>query len=450
MYVYKYILLVYGVTLLLQCENPEYIPEKAPSNITWVIVSSTNQIVSESLSQKDCPSGWTTLFSEPNGSINPVEIPLQQRYVTKFRTIEQFTQATTRTFPLIGKKIPTIRVSLSWPCFHHVVWREKIIKMLQQIQESGFLVELTLSHHDSYPAILKNHETPEPNTSGWAHPDAENMFISYVSDVIRTLKPILPTGTRVYLINEPVGMLFNSYLGSGKWPPGGKKSVAGFYTAMINMKNTLLRAGHLIQESQWEPAIAKNIRVAEDGRQLDPILDHIFNWWILDALTLGCADNLFTQSCEEKEIHIAPFTIGITYYGTMKNSSHNVFLKPNNRRVLQMPLPEMNFSPNSRYFFETIQQTTKRYPAAQVTIAEIGFSSGNTKKSLSWLREYTRTVQRIGAKNFEKKIGVHTLFESAEFSTGEWFFHIAEQCNTPTQCILTPWGNTLMRHISSL
>lgn len=436
---------------LLSCDTTPDVPTVYRTNISWTAVSSTNQLVTESLSEEICPSGWTMLFSQLKESGESASVPLQEQYVKRFRSLGKFSQAAKKAFSLIGEKIPTLRLSLSWPCFGNITWRNSIVDTVQNLQEAGFVIELTLSHHDSYPASLhKPGGSAQIARSGWANPEAKNTYIAYVSDVIRLFKPILPTGTRVYLINEPIAMLFNSYLGNGNWPPGGKRAIAGLYSAMINLRDAVHEGGKLIQEAQWEPAVAKNIRVKKEEDTLDPILDYVFNWWLLDALVNSCIDNFFSRECSEYYSQTIPFTVGITYYGTMQNKEEAVLIKPTPTLFLQMPLPEMDFSPSSRYFSRAIFSTAKRYKNSLITIAEIGLSSGDTQKTKEWLLSYSKIVQENHAKNLEKNIGIHTLFESAEFSAGEWFFHILDGCDTNAPCVFTPWGNALVNHIDSL
>ena len=421
-----------------------------PQPISWGVVSSTHQLVTESSSSATCPSGWSMLFEQLHQQENGHIVPLQTNYVKRFSSLATFSSAAKKAFAAIGTYIPTIRLSLSWPCFGNSAWRKEIVLAVEQLQYAGFIIEITLSHHDSYPAILHKTGGTSITSSGWAHPEAKNTFIAYVNDAIRLFTPILPAGTRVYLINEPVSMLFNSYLGNGNWPPGGKRAVSGFYTAMIAMRDALHEAGLLIQQAQWEPAIAKNLRVNKKGQPLNPILDYVFNWWLLDALLHDCIDNMFSRDCTSSFSRTVPFTLGITYYGTMENSTESITLKPTLSRSILIPLPAMDFSPNPEYFSKTVKLALDKYPLTTITIAEIGLSSGNTQKAQEWLFSYSSVVQKETAVNFEKHIGIHTLFESAEFSTGEWFFHILDGCDTTTPCVFTPWGNALLNHIDSL
>ena len=421
-----------------------------PQSVSWGVVSSTNQLVTESSSSSTCPSGWSKLFEQLHQKENGHIVPLQTNYVKRFSSLTAFSSAAKTAFTTIGPHIPTIRISLSWPCFVNSVWRKDMALAIEKLRLAGFIIEITLSHHDSYPGILHKTGGTSIASSGWAHPEAKSVFLAYVHDVIRLFTPILPAGTRVYLINEPVSMLFNSYLGNGNWPPGGKRAVSGFYTAMITMRDTLHEAGLLIQQAQWEPAIAKNIRINKKEETLDPILDYIFNWWILDALLHNCIDTVFSGDCTSSFLQTAPFTLGITYYGTIKNSTESITLKPTPSRSIIMPLPVMDFSPNPEYFSKTVKLALDKYPLTTITIAEVGLSSGNTQKAQEWLFDYSNVVQKETAVNFEKYIGIHTLFESAEFSSGEWFFHILNGCDTNTPCVLTPWGNVLLNHIDSL
>ena len=162
-----------------------------------------------------------------------------------------------------------------------------------------------------------------------------------------------------------------------------------------------------------------------------------------------CIDETFTRFCNGLFEKSPPITIGITYYGTMQASETIIETEVSEGQTIAVPLPHMNFTPNGVTFARAIKETIVRYPHTRITIAEIGLSSGETQKAGEWLTSYIRAIKEIRHSDFQKHVMVHTVFESAEFSPGEWFFHVLNGCEPGQVCQFTRWGETLLQHIET-
>jgi beta-glucosidase/6-phospho-beta-glucosidase/beta-galactosidase len=416
----------------------------------WGFVTSTAQLVRESVDPEVCESGWTALVRQLGTKGEGALPPLQTDYVTRFETLDNFSAAAERVFPLIEGGIKTLRISLMWPCWtQSESWRTRMASLISELQTTGYTIELMLSHHDSYPIMLHD-ETPNFGiaNSGWANDSAPEAFASYAWSVVETLGNVLPQGTRVYLVNEPVGMLMNSYLGTGSWPPGGKRAGTSFAKAMLNMRDGIKQAAEILADIGWETAVAKNIRPVTGETQTDKELDFVFNWWLLDALVYGCIDDNFDQFCEtDGEIPNAVDVIGMTFYGTMHAGDETVELRKTPTPKL-LHLPVMSFVPDASDFDVALRALVYRYQTVAFTVAEIGLSSGKVDTMTDWLLSYRDVLAAFASERdqLENAIGIHTLFESAEFTTGEWHFHAIEgKClHVGQACTLTPWGRRLM------
>lgn len=426
------------------------------SSVDWLFISSTIQQVTEA---SECEGGWSLLVEEREAQGKGYEPAIQPAYVTRFATLADFTTAAVGAFSLVGEHFKTIRISLVWPCWmqsdkdKRMKWLGDMASAIEQLQGAGYIVEIMLSHHDAYPARFHGSSV---STSGWANDDIVDGFLEYVKSVMDSLEDVLPPGSRVYLINEPVGMLFNSYLGYGTWPPGGKNAGSSFAKAMKNMRDALYAAYWEIKDRDWldwDVAIAKNIRpvVYGNNEDADRQLDYIFNWWLLDALLRGCVDDGFEGYCEDPREPASFDVVGVTFYGTMKTGNEVVSLGQEGMSA-QLHKPDMDFQVNAAMFESALLLTIYRYEYhIGVVVGEIGFSSGTVDKMEGWMRSYLKAVLRLAAKYIQMLpvIGMHTLFESAEFSPGEWFFHavgaIGMECTSDGKCGLTPWGDVLMK-----
>ena len=430
-------------------ETEQDVTDPQPPSVSWGFASSTAQIIQQSVDPALCPSGWTALVEQLKQTGEDNLPALQPQYVVRFKTLDEFTTSTKKARPII-EQVPVLRVSLVWPCWvESEIWRSDIKSMLIALEESGYKIEIMLSHHDSYPIALHD---PTPGfgiaNSGWANDKAATSFKDYALSVVQELETILPPDTRVYVINEPVGMLFNSYLGAGTWPPGGKRAATGFTRAMINMRDGLYEAIDYINDIGWESAIAKNIRPVKDSRNPEEsTLDHIFNWWLLDALVKGCQDDHFQGECADNYKPSNVDVVGITYYGTMWIGDAQVELS-SDKSMPTLHLPFMDFSPDSVKFKEALRSLAHRYDDVQVTVAEIGFNDIEISKMATWLRSYRDAVVALSKEEprLIPSIHLHTLFESAEFDSGGYQFHVVEgACRDDEICKLTSWGEEVMK-----
>lgn len=421
--------------------------EETPTSqslIKWGLPISLIQLVTETVSKETCPSGWTELYKRLKSEGKTELIPLQPNYVKRFADLNELNQTMDYAYPLVRRDFPVIRITLVWPCFQNPAWQEKILQTVEHLQELGAEIELTLFHHDSYPASL---ETTDIMTTGWANENAVAEFINYNANVISLFEGKIPKGTVIYLINEPMGYLFNAYLGQGLWPPGGKKAAKTMAKALVNMRKGLYLAAKKLKDAGYKVAIAKNIRpVLNRENQPAESLDYIFNWWLLEALFNGCIDNDFDEKCEEK-IEAAPIEIlGITFYGTMQAGNETVEFGLPGKVGINMSLPEYDFAPNQIYFSEALEAVTDYFPNIKIGVAEIGFSAASVEKMAYWLISYKNAVEdfaRTGKIKNTPFVQLHSLFECAEFSPGEWVFHLIGLCGEEG-CGLTEWGKRVI------
>ncbi len=415
---------------------------------TWGLVSSTMQLVSDSVDPTACPSGWTKLYEELSFQGQGGIVPLQRSYVKRFVNLENFKNASVEAKPLFGNLFPVFRLSLVWPCWQASEdWQNEMAETIRALQEAGWQIEVTLLHHDSYPASL---HTGDIKNSGWANPSAVSEFTSYVQSTVNRLSQVLPPKTRFFIANEPIATLFNGYLSpEGKWPPGGKNAPKSMAQAMVNLRDALTEAGRIVKSAGFVPVIAQNIRPLS-GKFTDSLpaqnLNYIWNWWLLSSLITGCLDNNFDNVCEdENEGHLVE-EIGLTFYGTMEANSETVAFGLPEGEEVEMALPNMNFAPNAQAFEEALTQVFARYgeDVLGVGVAEIGFSASRTETMVEWLNWYRTVIARN-----EKPVAfveLHTLFESAEFSVGDWVFHLVEGCLSEP-CRLTPWGQAIQKEL---
>lgn len=416
--------------------------------ISWGFVNSTAQLVSQSVDPRFCENGWTNLVDRLMSEGRQNEPPLQPDYVTTFGSIEEMASASERVYPLVGEPFKTIRISLSWPCWMSSdAWKDSFVDAIETIRHAGFVVEITLSHHDSYPMSLAD-QTPGTGVahSGWAHDTAVAAFREFVESAMYRLRDVLPSGARVYIINEPVGMAMNSFTGEGKWPPGGKRAGAGLARALQHLRDAHYEAIPLIRNAGYQPVVIKNIRPAKGDKTKIFGLDWVFNWWLLDALLHGCIDNDFDGFCEDEQPPSDIDLIGVTFYGVMYPSEATVNLGADTGNVT-LPLPRMDFTPDSSAFKESLRSVVLRYEGVRVFTAEIGFSSGSVDTMTGWLNSYIFALRTLVDQKpaVLPELHFHSLYESAEFAAGEWFFHaVRGGCQPGQTCGLTAWGERLL------
>lgn len=412
---------------------------------TWGVVVSTMQLVHDAVDPAICPSGWTMLQSELAARGEGQLPPLQAAYVNRFGNLFDFTRAAMAAQAELGTILPVLRLSTVWPCWAaNERWRSEMGQTVQNLLAVGWRVELTLLHHDSYPAAL--HSVSGFGLGGWSHDAAADAFVEYARSVATTMQRILPAGSRIYIANEPEAMLFNGYLDqSGKWPPGGKNAGKSLAKAFLNMRTALREAARAVTEAGFEPAIAINVRplLNSNGTPAERVLEHLHNWWLLDALVRGCNDNNFSGSCDDPEPAVLK-TIGLTFYGHMKADDKTVELADG----IDMALPIINVAPDADLFRRTLKDVYETY-GGNVGVAEIGFTSAIPRQMELWLRDYLAAAELALPANTPSFIQIHTLFEGAEFSEGEWQFHLLNGCGDEELCEFTPWGLQVLEIIRS-
>lgn len=421
-------------------------------DIEWGFSTSTMQMVNEAVDPYKCPSGWTALREELESEAKDDLVPLQSAYVRRFDTLYDFQVAAIQAHPLVNRAFSTIRISTCWPCWMantqwQSEWQNEIIEAVTRLQASDWKIELTLSHHDSYPYAQHDENITD---SGWVSNSAPIQFKNYVNEICQELKQAgYPAGSTIYLVNEPMAYLFNAYLGEGTWPPGGKKAGKSLAEALVNMREALYESASTIRSSGYKPAISKNVRHIINARNdEEKSLDYIFNWWLLDALVAGCVDDDFDGRCEENRQPSSLEIIGLTFYGTMAASDEKAdFGLYYGEDENKIALPEMNFEPNADAFEEALYSLWERYPHLELRVSEIGFSASRTSTMISWLLDYKEVVEKLNKQEMiEASIQLHTLFKSAEFSPGDWVFHLVEGCGS-SKCKLTPWGGALLNQL---
>lgn len=423
-------------------DPPPHEDTRPEPKFAWGVEVSTIQLVHEAVDPARCPSGWTALQAGLARDGSGQLPPLQAAYVNRFNDLHQFMRACMAARSAIGETIPTIRLSTVWPCWAaDASWRTGIGQTIQELIGVGWQVELTLLHHDSYPAEL--HRQNGIELGGWAHENATNSFTAYVESVVTILRDVLPAGARIYLANELEASFFSGYLDpSGKWPPGGKNAGRAMTRAFRNARDSLREGAQLVRNAGFDPAIAVNVRPLVGSRETaaDNTLEHLHNWWLLDALLRGCNDDTFSGTCDTT-VNPVPITIGLTFYGRTEPSEETVELAPG----ITMTRPVINVEPDPDLFRQTLRSVHERYPEAPLGVAEIGFSSGSIRRMDGWLREYRDAVGLVLGYEEKRFIQLHTLFEGAEFSEGEWHFHLIGECgNNNRACEFTEWGMRVM------
>lgn len=428
--------------------------ERNTHPIEWAGLNSSMQLVRDLVNRDMCASGWTVLLRDLRKEGRGHIVPLQPDYVNYFATVEEFGFALADTYRLLGDVLPVTRISLSWPCFMgSEIIRNEFLRAIGYVLEAGYRVELTLSHHDTYPAEL--HEHPEFGMfGGWAHPDAAAGFTAYAREVLEAGAGILPEGSVIYLATEPTPQLFDGYLSlDGKYPPGGSGAGRSLAQAMVNQRDAFLIAGRAIRAAGYVPALAPNIRPLGSARE-EPgaaLLEYLHNHWLADALTVGCIDDDFDAWSEQGEcerlVEPAVDRLGITFYGNMAGTNQLIDFGLPGQATRPLARRWLDFESDQGQFRHALTFTIERYRAEmkarglEVGVAEIGLSAGNSSTQLRWLEEYYTAMEENGVLF----AGIHGIFEHAEFSTGEWFFHLIARCQGA--CELTPWGEVFARTV---
>ena len=413
-------------------------PDSNAEAVSWGIVIPTMQLVQETANGERCPSGWSLLADSlsENGLQNLP--PIQPKYVYRFRTLAQLDAAVREAYealPELARVFPTVRIPLVWPCFMESdAWRREFSDLFRNLVNAGIHVELTLSHHDSFPAALwEDRNGPGVLASGWAHQGAPDAFTRYAEAVYDELGHVLPEDTTVYLVNEPVSALLHGYAGYGSWPPGGKRAGRSLGQALRHMRDGLIAAARTLQHTGWRVGVIHAVRPMTDNGpgSGSAETDYVVNWWLPDALHHGCVDDDFDGSCEAVRDPALIDVFGVSFYGTMRAGADELTL--HERTTIR--IPESDVRPDVRAFARALSDVKRRYSNQQVTVGEIGFSSADSAKQGQWLAEYQHAMREHSIR----EATLHTLFEAAEWSGGEWRFHLAEGCSG-SPCRITPWG----------
>ncbi|MBI4434798.1 hypothetical protein HY635_03235 [Candidatus Uhrbacteria bacterium] len=406
-----------------------------------------------------CPSGWTTLFEERFGQGKGEEalIPLQPAYVREvddYGDLPGLADAIIGTHTVLGAQMPVVRISLFWPC---VMANETVLAgyrdLITAVYGAGYEVELALVHHASYPAALHFAPAAVGTIGGWAHPDAPEAFSAYVTTVLAEIGPILSLGTSIDLAMEPVPQLMDGYIHrEGKIPPGGRNAGHSLAVAMTHMRDAFLEAGPAIRAAGFVPAIGMNIRPLVGDAELPgaELLDFLHNDWFTDAMVGGCIDDDFDGVCESSRPP-AVDRIGVTFYGVMHASRDTTeFGLPGWRPELVLARREFypsDFAPDPTQLRAALTRIETRY-TERITdgsltfgVAELGFSSGNPTTQLSWLDDALAVIGDFPVRF----LTIHAPLRHAEFSSGDWYFHLVSRCCPPE---LTDWGRLALDALS--
>ncbi len=423
------------------------------------------QEVQSAVHPATCPSGWTVFLKSLSQNEKAI-VPLQTMYVQPFfDSLSQYQTALGNALEALDDLKPIVRLPIVWPCWMaDTTWRQEMKQIIGMLLDRGVEVEIVLSHHDAGPASLfENLSTRQAfaiTNAGWTNDDAQSAFVTFTENVIVELTGILPSGSQVCLMDEPMGMLFNSYLGNGNWPPGGKKAKKSFAIALTHLRDALKDAGDLISKAGWDPLIAQNVRPlvpsAEENEQSESAwrLEYVFNYWLLDTLLYACTDTNFDAlddnaqiPCTRRPRNTTFQRVGITFYGTMHVTEDTHVITLSSGEDIAFSIPAMDFSPDGTRFHTALSMMNARYPDLKMQVSEIGFSSGDTKQQGTWLTWYLDQVRSpTSAENPDanpqrfpiESIGIYGPFEGAQFSSGEWYFHLLTDC--ADGCSFTPWG----------
>lgn len=409
------------------------------------------QLVHESAA---APSGRNRLVAELADAGLGHLPPLQPRYVTAFDRLENVTEVMESIHTQIGASVGRLRIPLVWTKWvSDTTWPIRMINLITTVQDQGWIVDLALLHNESYPESL--HTSGSVTTSGWANPAAPGAFLSYVDSVLELLidEGAVPDGTIIYLGVEPEAMLWNGYLSdSGKWDPGGRRAGHGLARALVNQRDAFIQAGARVRTAGFRPGILTNIRplLRPTLSSDQELLQYLRTWWYADNLFLGeCLTPMsdFSQNCAVRSNIRAVDVFGVSFYGGMWVANETVDFGLPGEVSIPLALPAESYEPNATLFQSVIQEARRRYahlPNLDIVVGEIGFDSGRLHRSQEWLIDYKRVVYCLGVLHTT----VHTVFQdTAEYSAGEHFFGIIEECGRDSQCTITEWGYDFMEEV---
>lgn len=439
-------------------DNSDANTRKRAARIEVIGSNSAAQLVALLTNPDVCPSGWTALWQQrvKEGGGEEDWLSLQPAWVEDvddYGDVLGLAEYIAQTRALLGAEIPTMRISVFWPCFmSNPEVRQEFVDLVRIVQDAGYRVELALLHHASYPAQFHVH--PDFGmTGGWAHPDAPAAFEEYVEAVITELSSTLEPNSVIYLAIEPVPQLLDGYTHrGGNYPPGGRDSGRSLAQALTNLRDALLRAGARLKEAGLRTAIAPNIRLIQGDRSAPgtELLEYVHNQWLLDALIAGCMDDDFDGKCETQSGVSVIDRLGITYYGTMHASADTVeeFGLPGRptQSLARRDFWPRDFTPLAPHFALALEWVLEHY-GERITdgtltfgVAEIGFSDGAVRSQRRWLEDYLEAIEKLPVQF----LGIHAPFQHAEFSSGDFYFHLVDRCRP---CELTEWGEEFLEQM---
>lgn len=430
-----------------------------PQRLTVSGSYSTGQLLAMLTDPGVCPSGWTALFDERFAEAQGEEalIPLQPAYVRmvdEYDNLAGLADTIAATHTVLGAAMPVVRISLFWPC---VMASPSVLDgyrdLIAAVRDAGYRVELTLLHHASYPIELHTAPAAVGAIGGWAHPDAPAAFATYVTTVLTELGPVLPIGSVIDLATEPIPQLMDGYIHrEGKVPPGGRNAGRSLALAMVQMRDALLDASLAIRTAGYVPSIGMNIRplVGDADAPGAAFLDFLYNDWFTRAMVEGCIDDTFDGECERFEFP-AVDRFGVTFYGVMHASRDTTeFGLPNRSPTHTLARREFyptDFAPDPEQLRAALTSIETRYTERiadgriEFGISELGFSNGNPTVQLGWLTDALAVIADFPVQF----LTIHAPLAHAEFSSGDWYFHLVSRCCPPE---LTDWGRLALDTLS--
>ncbi|MDP3771581.1 MAG: hypothetical protein Q8R16_04725, partial [bacterium] len=244
---------------------------------------------------------------------------------------------------------------------------------------------------------------------------------------------------------EPIPQLMDGYIHrEGKNPPGGRNAGTSLAAAMVRMRDAFLAAGPRIRDAGFVPSIAMSIRPLVGDVDLPgaAFLDFVHNDWLTIAMVEGCIDNDFDGRCESSQPP-AVDRIGVTSYGVMHASRDTtMFAMPGWRPEHILARREFyatDFVPDPAHLRAMLARVETRFieritdGSLQFGVSEIGFSSGSAATQLGWLDDALAVIEEFPVQF----LTIHAPLAHAEFSPGDWRFHLVDRCCPPE---LTDWG----------
>ncbi len=408
----------------------------------WGINAPLTQLVSEIFTE---PSGWTTLNERLSTQGRGHLPPLQERYVSRFATLEDFTNSAAASFVSVGSSITTLRLPLVWHMWENDGdWPERMIATISTLQDFGWQLRPELLHNESYPADL---DITDPNSAGWANPATKDRFIAYTNRAMNMLSGTLPRDSVVYLAVEPEGVLWNGYLNDeGKWPPGGTRAGIGLARAFLNLRDALIASAAIVKSYGFRTAVAVSVLPVLEGENLSgaSLMKYLRSWWLADQLIKGsCNHNseAFSPSCERTPLRSID-TLGITFYGGIRARRDVVSFGATENTSVELALADYDLQPNAVLFSQVLAEARERYretlpESPVIEVAEFGFSESDVDSKIEKLIAYKKAMY---CNNVRHAI-LHTLFfNTAEFSADDWNFGLIRKCDDDYECTLTDWG----------